>query len=136
VAAHLRFNLPKQGITKDSALKLICTSCTPQAFRNAINATMKDVKVNLAVQAELDNNMDDMMKQVCWIEIIKGMEMLERVEYKHEVRGQVQLLDPSNPKVLNCLDGQSMKSLNMHVTGGTNYTAAFSASLGNMAYAR
>ncbi len=97
---------------------------------------MKDVKVNLAVQAELDNNMDDMMKQVCWIEIIKGMEMLERVEYKHEVRGQVQLLDPSNPKVLNCLDGQSMKSLNMHVTGGTNYTAAFSASLGNMAYAR
>jgi hypothetical protein len=45
----------------ESALKLIRASCSPQAFCNAINANMKDGKVILAMQAELDDDMEDMM---------------------------------------------------------------------------
>ncbi len=62
------------------------------------------------------------------------MEILEHVEYEHEAQGQAHLLDPSNPEALNFSDEQSMKSLNTHVSRGTNYTAAFFASLGNTAY--
>jgi hypothetical protein len=60
--------------------------------------------------------------------------MSERVQYEYEARGQTHLLDPNNPEALNFLDEQSMKLLNTQVTGGTAYTAAFSASLGNTAY--
>jgi hypothetical protein len=134
VAAHLRFHLLKQGVTEDSALKLICSSCTAQELHNAINATMKDGKVILLVQAKLEDNIEDMMKRACWVDIIKKMEMSERVEYKHEARGQAHLLYPSNPEALNFLDEQSMKSLNTHISGGTHYTAAFSSSQGNTAY--
>ncbi len=62
IAAYLKFHLLKHGVTEDSALNLIRASCTPQAFRNAINASMKDGKVTLAGQAELDDDMEDMMK--------------------------------------------------------------------------
>jgi hypothetical protein len=86
------------------------------------------------VQVELDNNMKDMMKRACWVDITKGMEMLEHVENKHEARGQAHLLDPGNPEALNFLDEQLMMSPNTHVSGGTNYTAAFYASLGNTTY--
>jgi hypothetical protein len=36
---------------------------------------MKDGKVVLAVQAELDNDMEDMIKRACWFDNIKNMEM-------------------------------------------------------------
>ncbi len=49
------------------------------------------------------------MKRAYWVDITKGMEMLERVEYKHEAQGQAHLLDPSNPEDLNFLDEQSMR---------------------------
>jgi hypothetical protein len=62
---------------------------------------MKDGKVILVVQAELDDDMEDMMKRACWVDISKGMEMLEHMEYEHEARGQSHLLDPSNlPELL------------------------------------
>jgi hypothetical protein len=134
IAAHLKFHLLKQGVTEESALKLKRASCSPQAFHNAINANMKDGKVILAMQAELDDDMEDTMKRTCWVNITKGMEMSERVQYEYEARGQAHLLDPNNPEVLNFLDEQSMKLLNTQVTGGTAYTAAFSASLGDTAY--
>jgi hypothetical protein len=95
---------------------------------------MKDGKVVLEVQAELNDDMEDMMKRACWVDIMKGMEMSERVEYEHEAHGQAHLLDPSNPEALNFSDEQSTKSLNTQVTGGTTYTAAFLTSLGSTAY--
>jgi hypothetical protein len=70
IAAHLKFHLLKHGITEESALKLIRASCTPQAFCDAINPTMKDGRVVLAVQAELDDDMEDMMKRACWVDIM------------------------------------------------------------------
>ncbi len=94
---------------------------------------MKDGKVVLAVQAELDDDMEDMMKRACLVDITKGMELSERVEYEHEARGQAHLLDPSNPEALNVLD-KHMKSLNTQDTGRTTYTAAFLTSLGDTAY--
>jgi hypothetical protein len=95
---------------------------------------MKDGRVVLVGQAELDDDMEDMMKRACWVDIRKGMEMSEPVEYEHEARGQAHLLNPSNPEALNFLDEQSMKSLNTQVTGGTTYTTAFSTFLGDTAY--
>ncbi len=49
-----------------------------------INAIMKDGKVILAVQAELDDDIEDMMKRACWLDITKGMEMSERVKYNYK----------------------------------------------------
>jgi hypothetical protein len=95
---------------------------------------MKDGKVILAGQAELNDDMEDMMKRACWVDITKGMEMSECVQYKHEARGQAHLLNPSNPEALNVSDKQSMKSLNTQITGGIAYTAAFLVSLGDTAY--
>ncbi len=88
----------------------------------------------MAVQAELDTDMEDMMKRACWVDITKGMEMSERVEYEHGACGQAHLLNSSNQEMLNFLDEQSMKSLYTQVTGGMAYTTASSASLGDMAY--
>jgi hypothetical protein len=134
IAAYLKFHLLECGVTEDSALKLIRASCTPQAFQGAINANMKDGKVILAGKAELYDDMEDMMKRACWVNMTKGMEMSERVQYEHEARGQAHLLNPSNPEALNLSDEQSMKSLNTQIPGGTAYMAALLASLGNTAY--
>jgi hypothetical protein len=49
ITAYLKFHLLKCGVTEDSVLKLIQASCTPQSFRDVINANMKDGKVILAV---------------------------------------------------------------------------------------
>jgi hypothetical protein len=46
-----------------------------------------------------------MLKRACWVDITKGMEMSEWVEYEHELRGTPQLLDPSNPEALNFAEG-------------------------------
>ena len=81
IVAHLKFPLLKRRVMEDSALKLIWASCSPQTFCNTINANMKDGKVVLAVQAKLDNDMEDMMKRACWVDMTKGMEMSEQVEY-------------------------------------------------------
>jgi hypothetical protein len=62
---------------------------------------MTDGRVVLAVQVQLDNDMEDMMKRACWVDITKGMEMSEWVEYEHKARGQAHLLNPSNSEVLN-----------------------------------
>jgi hypothetical protein len=90
---------------------------------------MKECKVISAMQAEQDDDLEDTMKRACWVDITKGMEMSERVQYEYEARGQAHLLDPNNPEVLNFSDEQSMKLLNTQVTGGTAYPAAFYASL-------
>jgi hypothetical protein len=132
--AHLKFHLLKRGITEESALALIQASFSPQALQDALNATMKNGRVVLAVQAELADKMDDMMKQAFWVGIRKGTEMSELLEYEQEMQGRSQLLDPNKPKALNFAEEQSMKSLHTAATGATQYTAAFSVSMGNTAY--
>ncbi len=113
---------------------LIWASFSPQALRDALNTTMKNGQEFLVVQVELEDKMDDMMKQASWVDIRKGMEMSKLLEYEQEMWGRSQLLDPSKPKALNFAEEQSMKSLHMATTGTTQYTAAFSISLGNTAY--
>jgi hypothetical protein len=95
---------------------------------------MKDGRVVSAVQAELNDDMEDMMKRACWVDITKDMEISEQVEYEHVARGQAHLLNLSNPEALNFSDEQSMKSLNTQATDSMTYTTAFLTSLGDMAY--
>ena len=103
-------------------------------LRDAINATMKDCKVVSATQAEFNDELDNIMRKATWVDITKGMELSERVEYKQESCGRAFMLDPNNPEVLNFADKQSVKLLNTAVTGGLVYTMAFLVSLGEMAY--
>jgi hypothetical protein len=124
----------KRGVTGKSALALIQASFSQQVLRDAINTTMKDGKVISAIQAKFDKELDNMMRKTMWGDIIKGMELSERVEYKQESHGLAFMLDPSNPKALNFANEQSVKTLNTAATGGLIYTPAFSASLGVTAY--
>jgi hypothetical protein len=78
---------------EDSALDLICASFSQQVLWNAINAGMKDGKVVSATQAEFDDELDGMMCKATWVDITKGMELSERVEYKQESRGRGFMLD-------------------------------------------
>jgi hypothetical protein len=132
--AHLRFHLMKRGVTDESALALIRASFSQQALWDAINATLKDGKVVSATQAEFDEELDDMMCKALWVDITKGMELSEQVEYEQENCGRASMLDPNNPEALNFADEQSVKTLNTGTTGGLIYTTAFSASLGDTAY--
>jgi hypothetical protein len=104
VSAHLRFHLLKRGVTEASALSLIRASFSQQALRDAINVTMKEGKVVSATEAEFDDELDDMMRKATWVDITKGMELSERVEYKQESRGRAFMLGPSNPEALNFED--------------------------------
>jgi hypothetical protein len=103
-------------------------------LQDAINATMKDGKVVSATQAKCDDELDNMMRKAMWVDITKGMELSERVEYEQESHGRAFKLDPSNLEALNFADEQSIKLLNTAVTGGLVYMTAFSASLGETAY--
>ncbi len=134
VSAHFCFHLMKRGVTDKSALALIRASFSQQALRDAINARMKDGKVVSAIQAKFGKELDDMMRKAMWVDITKGMELSECVEYKQESHGWAFMLDLSNPKALNFANEQSVKTLNTAATGGLIYTAAFSASLGETAY--
>ncbi len=75
-----------------------------------------------------------MMRKATWVDITKGMELSERVEYEQESRGRVFMLNPSNVEALNFADEQSIKLLHTAVTGGSVYTTAFLAPLGETAY--
>jgi hypothetical protein len=95
---------------------------------------MKDSKVVSATQAKFDDELDNMMHKATWVDITKGMELSERVEYEQESCSREFMLDPSNPEALNFADEQSIKLLNTAVKGGLVYMVAFSASLGDTAY--
>ncbi len=127
VSAHLQFYLQKRGVTEDSVKALIYASFSPQALQDTINATIKNRKVVLANQAKFDDALEDMMCKASWVDITKGMELSEQVEYKQEVRDlAATLLDPSNPEALNFADEQSVKSLNIAVNEGLVYNCLFS----------
>jgi len=74
-AAHLRFHLLKRGVTNDSALNLIRRSFTPQAFRDALQATFKDGKVMSAAQAEMQDELEDAKRNAPWVDITQGMDI-------------------------------------------------------------
>jgi hypothetical protein len=95
---------------------------------------MKNGKVVSATQSKFDDELDNMMRKATRVDITKGMELSECMEYEQESHGRAFMLDPSNPKALHFADEQSIKLLNTAVTGGLVYTTAFSASLGETAY--
>jgi len=133
-AAHLQFHLLKQGVMNDSALNLIRRSFTPQALRDALQATFKDGKVMSAAQAEMQDELEDAKRNAPCVDITQGMELSEKLEHELELRGRTQLLDPSHPEALNFDEEQSFKSLG---TAGRNfslYTSAQSVSLGSTAF--
>jgi len=133
-AVHLRFHLLKRGVTNDSALNLIRRSFTPQAFRDALQATFKDGKVMSAAQAEMQDELEDAKQNAPWVNITQGMELSEKLEHELELRGQTQLLDPSHPEALNFNEEQSFKSLGTAGTNASLYTSAQSVSLGGIAF--
>ena len=133
-AAHLRFHLLKRGVTNDSALNLIRRSFTPQAFRDALQATFKDGRVVSAAEAEMQDELEDAKRNAPWVDITQGMELSEKLEHDLELRGRTQLLDPSHPEALNFNEEQSFKSLGTAGTNASLYTSTHSVSLGGTAF--
>ncbi len=121
IGAHLKFHLLKRGVTEESALKLIRASCSTQSLHDAISSTFKDGKVASAVQAELDDKLEEMQKRASWVDITVGMEASERREYKTERSGTIKPLNPSDPRALNFANKQSVKTFLSKATG-TAYT--------------
>jgi hypothetical protein len=132
--SQLQYHLLKRGITDKSALSLIKASFSPQAFRDALSATMKQGKVVSALQAEMEDEMEAIVKNTTWVDITMGMELGERIEYKNQLRAKASLLNPSSPEALNFKDDMTTKSINTAVAGGSIYMAAFSALIGDTAY--
>jgi hypothetical protein len=61
IGAHLKFHLLKRGVTEQTALKLTRVSCSVQSFHDACTLTYKDGKVVLAAQAEMDDDLEEML---------------------------------------------------------------------------
>ncbi len=134
VAVHLRFHLLKQGVTNDGALTLSRKSFTPQALRDAIQATFKCGKVVLSTQAKMQEEVEDAQRHALWFDITQGMEASEHLEYEQETRGGAPPLDPSNPKALNFNKEQLFKSLRTAGTNASMFTTAHLVLLGGTAY--
>jgi hypothetical protein len=132
-AAQLQYHLLKRGVTDKSTLSLIKASFSPQAFRDALSATMKLGKVVSALQAEMEDEMEAILKNTTWVDITMGMELGEHAEYKNKLRAKSSLLNPSNPEALNFEDDMTTKSINTAAAGGSIHTAAFSALIGETA---
>jgi hypothetical protein len=134
VVAHLRFHLLKWGVTNDSALALIRKSFTPQVLRDTIQAMFKGGKVVLSTQAEMQEEFEDAQCNAPWVDITRGMEASEHLEYEQEIRGRAPLLDPSNPKALNFNEEQSFKFLGTAGTNASMFTTAHSVLLRGTVY--
>ncbi len=88
----------------------------------------------LAAQAEVQDELEDAKRNAPWVDITQGMETSERLEHELEQRGQVTLLDPSNPEALNFNEEQSFKLFGTAGTNASMYTSAQSVSLGGTAF--
>ncbi len=133
-SAQLRYYLLKQGVMDKSALSLIKASFSPQAFRNASSATMKHGRVVSVLQAEIEDEMEAIVKNTPWVDITMGMELGKHAEYENEFRAKASLLNPSSPEAVNFKDDMTTKSINTATVGGSIYTSALSASIGDTAY--
>ena len=49
-----------------------------QTFHDACTSTYKDGKVVSAAQAEMDDELEEMQRRACWVDITVGMEVSER----------------------------------------------------------
>ncbi len=81
--AQLRYHLLKCDVTNKSALSLIKASFSPQAYRNALSTTIKQGKVVSALQAEMEDEMEAIVKNTTWVDITMGMELGECAEYEN-----------------------------------------------------
>ncbi len=133
-AAQLQYHLLKRSITDKSALSLIKASFSPQAFCDALSATMKQGKVVSALQVEMEDKMEAIVKNTTWVGITMGMELREHAEYENKLRAKASLLNPLSPEALNFEDDMITKSINTATAGGSIYMVAFSASSRKTAY--
>jgi hypothetical protein len=90
--------------------------------------------VVLAAQAEMQDELEDAKRNAPWVDITQGMELSERLEHKLELRGRMQLLDPSHPVALNFNEEQFFKSLGTAGTNASQYTSTQTVSLGGTAF--
>ncbi len=86
------------------------------------------------MQAEMEDKMEALVKNTPWVDITKGMELGECADYENEFRAKASLLNPSSLEALNFKDNITTKSINTAVAGGSIYTSALSASIGNRTY--
>jgi len=82
----------------------------------------------------MQDELEDAMRNAPWVDITQGMELSEKLEHDMELRGWMQLLDPSHPEALNFNEEQSFKSLGTAGTNASMYTATQSVSLGSTAF--
>jgi hypothetical protein len=78
--------------------------------------------------------MEDAKRNAPWVDITQGMELSEKLKHEQELRGRMQLLDPSHPEALNFNEEQSFKSLGTAGTNASLYTSTQSVSLGGTAF--
>ncbi len=114
---------------------MIKASFSPQAFSDALSATIKQGRVVSALQAEMEDKMEAIVKNTPWVDITMGMELGEQTEYKNKFWAKSTLLNPSSPEALNFADDMTTKLINTPMAGGLLYTNTFSASMSNTAYA-
>jgi hypothetical protein len=74
--------------------------------------------------------LEDGKRNAPWVDITQGMELSEKLEHELELRGRMQLLNPSHPEALNFNEEQSFKSLGTAGTNASLYTSAQSVSPG------
>jgi hypothetical protein len=108
----------KRGIADKSALAMIKASFSPQAFRDALSTTVKQGRVVSALQVEMEDKMEAIVKNTPWINIMMGMELGEQAAYKNEFQAKLTLLNPSSPEALNFTDDMTMTLINTTVAGG------------------
>ncbi len=88
----------------------------------------------MAIQAKMQEEFEDAQRHAPWVDITRGMEASECLEYEHEIWERASLLDPSNPKALNFNKVQSFKSLGTTGTNASRFTTAHLVLLGGTAY--
>jgi hypothetical protein len=115
--AQLPYHLLKRGVTDKSALAMMKASFSPQAFYFALSATIKQGRVISALQVEMEDEMEGIVKNTPWVNITMGMELGEQTEYKNKVQAKSTLLDPLSPEALNFADDMTTKLINTAVAG-------------------
>jgi hypothetical protein len=83
----------------------------------------------------MEDKMEAIVKNTPWADITMGMELGEQAECKNEIQAKLTLLNPPSPEALNFADDMTIKLINTAMAGGLLYTNAFSASMGDTAYA-
>ncbi len=77
---------------------MIKASFSPQAFRDALSATIKLGRVVSASQVEVEDKIEVIVKNTPWVDITMGMELGEQAEYKNKFRAKSTLLNPLSPQ--------------------------------------